>query len=187
MMKKNNETRNIHQTIRAVAWWMADILIVLVFACFFVLYLGYRVEVDGRSMEPLLQNEDVVLIDKVCYNFHEAERFDVVAFVRGSETEKISVKRIVGLPGETVQIQDGDLYINGKLLDTEGRIAKAAVAGLAEEPLQLGEDEYFVMGDWPEVSEDSRFATVGAVHKEQICGKVWFRLEPFSSIGLIGG
>ena len=93
---------------------------------------------------------------------------------------------MVALPGETVQIRNGDIYINGQKLDTEGRIRTAAVAGRAEETITLGEDEYFVMGDWPEVSEDSRFDSVGNVHREQIIGRVWFRLEPFSSFGPIG-
>lgn len=176
----------MRQTVRSAAWWVADILIVLVLAWFFVLYLGHRVQVDGRSMEPLLKNQDVVLIDKVCYNLHEIKRFDVIAFRRTDSEEKLSIKRVVGLPGETVQIRDGEIYVDGALLDTGGRIATAAVAGLAEYPVRLAQDEYFVMGDWPEASEDSRFATVGNIHREQIYGRVWFRLEPFSSFGLIG-
>lgn len=186
MRKWDNRVGSVHRIISGAARWAADVLIVLMLAWFFVLYMGYRVEVDGRSMEPLMKNQDIVLTDKVCYNFRDVKRFEVIAFRKPDHAEKISVKRVVALPGETVQIRNGDIYINGQKLDTEGRIRTAAVAGRAEETITLGEDEYFVMGDWPEVSEDSRFDSVGNVHREQIIGRVWFRLEPFSSFGPIG-
>lgn len=182
---KNDEMYRTHRLIQTAACWVTNIMAVILLALFVVMGVGAEIQVDGRSMEPTLENQDVVLINKICYDFHNVGRFDVVAFSRKEDSSSLLIKRIVGLPGETVQINDGHIYIDGVQLDTEGYMETAAVAGLAKEPVTLGESEYFVMGDWPEVSEDSRFDSVGNVEQSQILGKVWFVMRPFSRMGFV--
>ena len=151
-------------------------------------------------MEPTLENADSLLIDKVSYCFKEPERYDVVVFVPNiANVSKYYVKRIVGLPGETVQIIDGLVYINGEPLEddviysfdlkdedgNEMEPEKIYNAGLASEPVTLGYDEYFVLGDNRNNSEDSRFANVGNVKYSSIIGRIWAVSAPFGRMGLV--
>ena len=109
---------------------------------------------------------------------------DVVVFER--EDKKTNVKRVIGVPGDVVQIKDSRLYLNGELLELEDKdLETVALAGLAENPVELGEKEYFLLGDNRDSSEDSRFANVGNVKEEQILGKVWLRISPLIDFGLI--
>ena len=134
-------------------------------------------------MTPLLKSEEVVLMNRLSYDFGNPDRFDVVVFQR--DDKKANVKRVIGLPGEEIQIKGGFIYINGKKLEAEdGKLEQVALAGLAEEPVKLGEDEYFLLGDNRESSEDSRFSNVGNVHKDQILGKVWIRISPLTELRL---
>lgn len=107
---------------------------------------------------------------------------DVVAFQRADGN--VTVKRVVGLPGETVIIQNGHIYIDGKLLETD-KISEISLSGLAENPITLLPDEYFLIGDNADSSEDSRFQNVGNVRSSQILGRVWLRVLPFGRFGLI--
>ena len=97
------------------------------------------------------------------------------------------MKRVVGLPGETIQIQNGQVLVDGTALKEAGFGQTYTVAGLAEVPIHLGEEEYFLLGDNGDSSEDSRFAIVGNVHRDQILGKIWLRVAPFSEFGFAGG
>ena len=108
---------------------------------------------------------------------------DIIAFRQGDSA--VSIKRVIGLPGETVQIRDQAVYINGERLEAESGLEAVSIAGAAEFPVELSENEYFVLGDNRDSSEDSRFSGTGNVKREQILGKVWLRLEPFSEFGLI--
>ena len=107
----------------------------------------------------------------------------MVVFER--EDGKSNIKRVIGLPGEEVQIRDGFVYIDGEKLEAERGLNTAVLPGLAENPVTLGEDEYFLLGDNREGSEDSRFVNIGNVKRDQIQGKVWLRLMPLLDIGLI--
>lgn len=178
--------------LRTVTNWVVDIVVVVALACFTVYAFGTQVRVAGNSMSPVLNSGDVVLMNQIELDFGKPERFDVVVFQR--EDQKTNIKRIVGLPGETVQIQDGRVWINGEVLEEEkiqvevdGEMheeeKKIALAGLAENPVVLGEGEYFLLGDNRDSSEDSRFANVGNVKEEQIIGRVWFRIGPVFELG----
>ena len=134
-------------------------------------------------MQPALETEDVVLVNRLVYDFQSPDRFDVVVFRR--EDGKWNVKRVIGLPGEAVQIKDGKIYINDILLQEEESASVITSPGLAEHPVILGEDEYFLLGDNRDSSEDSRFANVGNVRKENMIGKVWLRLFPLLDMGLV--
>lgn len=163
--------------MRQIAWLGGNVLCIAVLIVFFFMEIGCRVTVSGRSMEPELKNQDIVLMDKIWYAFHKVDRFDVIQFQKSADADDLYLKRVIGLPGETIQITDGVVYVNGAPLDTRGRIDTITVGGIAEEPMKLGEDEYFVLGDRTQVSEDSRFASVGAVNASWIRGRIWFRLS----------
>ena len=180
--------------VRGIVCWITDIIVVVAMACYTHYAFGNLVLVSGNSMSPLLNSEDIVLMNQLKLDLGKPERFDVVVFER--EDQKRNIKRIIGLPGETVQIQDGQVLINGQVLEEKGitmEVAgemvkaqkKIALAGLAENPVVLGADEYFLLGDNRDSSEDSRFANVGNVKESQIIGKVWFRIHPTLNMGII--
>ena len=132
-----------------------------------------------------MKDGDVVLLNKLWYNFTDPKRMDIVAFHAKDGETKTYVKRVVGLPGETVQIRGGVLYINGKECPLPESAGELSLPGLAENGVTLAENEYFVLGDYSDTSEDSRFANIGNVTSDQIEGKVWFRAEPFNRMGFI--
>ena len=169
-------------TVRVVMSWVVDVTVVIAFAWFCMHTFGVQITVAGQSMMPLLNSGDVVWMNRLVYDFGKPERLDVVVFQR---EDKRTVKRVIGLPGETIQIQGGYVYINGERLAADNGLDQVSLAGLAENPIELGEDEYFLLGDNRDSSEDSRFANVGNVKREQILGKVWMRVYPFMDIRLI--
>lgn len=153
-----------------------------------ITFVGQRTEVDGASMEPTLSNGDNLIVDKLSYRFRDPERFDIIVFPFKYKERTYYIKRIIGLPGETVQIDEqGNIYINGEVLsESYGReIIRPENVGLAAEPIVLGEDEYFVMGDNRNNSTDSRFAQVGNIKREDIIGRAWVRIWPFSGFGVL--
>jgi signal peptidase I len=159
----------------------------IVLLCYFIItFVGCRARVDGNSMNPTLQNNDSLWVDKISYRISEPERFDVIIFDYDENTDY--VKRIIGLPGEKVRIdQDGNIYINDEILEENygNERIRSTNIGRASQTILLGEDEYFVLGDNRNNSSDSRYADVGNVKKEDIVGKVRLRIYPFSSIGFI--
>ena len=180
----NREKRETN-LLRSTVYWAADLAAVAVLAVFVVLFFCDRVTVTGHSMEPVLAADDVVLVNRVQYHFSDPERYDIIVFTKehGSGT-KTYVKRVIGLPGETVQIMNETVYIDGVPLEEE-TLAHVSLSGLADEPVVLGENEYFVLGDNRDSSEDSRFAGIGNVKRSQIIGRVWFRIGPFENLGSI--
>lgn len=153
--------------------FFVQLAVVITFAWFLVYSFGTRVMGAGASMAPLLEQNELALINRVAYTFHKPRRFDVVAFRTFDGRQ--NVKRIIGLPGERVQIQKGVVYINGEALQ---EFAQAAMAGLAQEEIVLLDNEYFVLGDNRLNSEDSRFQSIGNISGDRIEGKLWLRLFP---------
>ncbi len=165
--------------------WAIDIIVVIGIALFLVVYLGESSTVVGYSMEPSLLNGDRILIDKLKYELTDPERFDVVVFQPNIETSHYYIKRIIALPGETVRIKDGFIYINNKKLLEPMTVDPIISSGLAEEEILLGAGEYFLLGDNRNNSEDSRFPNVGNVKQDNIIGKAWVLITSFSDIKLI--
>lgn len=126
-------------------------------------------------------------MNRVIYRLSSPKRGDVIVFLpNGNQNSHYYVKRVVGLPGETVQIQDGSVYIDGVLLEEDEALDKMIDAGIAQNELTLALDEFFVLGDNRNSSEDSRSGNIGAVKKEDIIGKAWFRLAAeWDAMGLI--
>ncbi len=160
--------------------------VVVVVTMMFILFVAQRTQVSGSSMYPTLHDRDNLIVDKISYRFREPERFDVIVFPYKLEKRTYFIKRIIGLPGETVQIDDlGNIYIDGEILEEDYGYETIQYAGLAAEPITLGKDEYFVLGDNRNNSEDSRFEDVGIICKEEIIGRAWVRIFPFKDFGLV--
>ena len=151
---------------------------VAVFLAFVLVFsVGMKISMVGVSMESALYNGQEVLINRFIYKITSPKRGDVIAFLpNGNQNSHYYLKRIVGLPGESIQIIDGYVYINGERVP-EDEYDKMADYGIAGNEIQLGSDEYFVLGDNRNMSEDSRSGNIGAVKKDTIAGKVWFHLS----------
>ena len=169
--------------------------ILLEYGCYFLILLFFlfiapkflveKVIVDGTSMENTLFDEEQLLIEKVSRYFGELERFDIIVFTKNDgNVEKTYVKRIIGLPGETVQIVGNQIYVDGTVLSESYGKNAMNTEGIAREKITLGE-EYFVLGDNRAVSVDSRQAKVGTVKKEEIDGVVMLRVAPLASFGKV--
>lgn len=162
------------------------LLVVLVLTFMVVTFVGQRTKVLGSSMEPMLKDGDNLIVDKISYRFHEPERFDIIVFPFRYAEKTYYIKRIIGMPGETVYIdENGDIYIDGEILKESYGKEVIADPGRAYEPIELGKDEYFVMGDNRNNSSDSRDPAVGNIHRNEFIGKAWMRIWPLNKIGMI--
>ncbi len=167
--------KNIFETIIST-------VIVVFIAGVIMFFFGMKTSVIGDSMEPTLYNGQSILIDRFVYVLTSPKRNDVIVFLpNGNKNSHYYVKRVIGLPGETVQIKSGMIYIDGKVLDEDDRYDTIADPGIASDPIKLGNGEYFVLGDKRNSSEDSRSGNIGAVEKDMITGKSWFHMASGNS------
>lgn len=174
------------KTLKDVLGTSVYLLIVLVLTFLVVTYVGQRTKVSGASMEPTLEDGDNLIVDKISYRFSDPERFDIIVFPFRYEEKTYYIKRIIGLPGETVYIdEEGTIYIDGEALAENYGKEVITDPGRAYEPVTLGDDEYFVMGDNRNNSQDSRDPVVGNIHKSEIIGKAWMRIWPLDKMGMI--
>ena len=183
--RKEQRRKNVREVISTILY-----LAILCAAVYFILhYVGQRTVVRGDSMDTTLSDGQNLIMDKLSYHFRNPERYDIVIFPGPEEygEHPYYIKRVIGLPGETVQIKKGKVYINGKKLksDIYGITKYIDEPGIAEEPLELGKDEYFYLGDNRPVSYDSRYEEVGSVHRSEIIGKVWIRIWPLTKFGKV--
>lgn len=165
--------------------WILYLLILFGAVYVIVHYVGERTQVRGDSMYPSLSDGDNLIVDKISYHFSDPKRYDIVVFPFQYQEGTFYIKRVIGLPGETVQIQDGNIYINGKALEEPYGYEPIRNPGLASEAVTLGQDEYFVLGDNRNNSADSREPSVGFVSRDTIIGKAVFRIWPASSVGFL--
>lgn len=177
--------KNAGKTIIHTVIWLAA---VIALSWFLITFVAQRTDVNGTSMVPTLEDGDQLIADKITYRFHDPERFDIIIFPYQYAENTYFIKRVIGLPGETVRIDEqGNIYINGEILSENYGYEQMEYAGLAAEEIQLGEDEYFVLGDNRNVSEDSRYPDVGNIKRGDIIGRAWLRIYPFSKFGLLTG
>lgn len=178
---------DIKDFMSEVGQWALSILIVIILAYSLVTFGIQSVTMIGQSMEPALSNQDVMLINKRSYTFHSPKRYDIIAFKLKEDTEEsyFNIKRIIGLPGEKVQIKNGHIFIDGKVLTDLPFEDLIMTEGTALDEITLEEEEYFVMGDNCNNSEDSRYVNIGNISKKEISGRVFFRISPRSDFGFI--
>lgn len=172
--KKRISKGMVHEFLSVLFFCFAAVLLAVVI----VVSFGLKTSMIGVSMEPALQNGQTVFIDRFVYKLLSPKRGDVIVFLpNGNTNSHYYLKRVVGLPGERLQIIGGYVYVNGVMLDEDESLDKIAEPGIAEIEITLGPDEYFVLGDNRNNSEDSRSGNVGPVKKSNIIGKAWFHLS----------
>ena len=185
-MARRSKGLTFYEKKKRVSKDMVREILVTIFYCFaavllaFVLIflVGMKISVIGVSMEPALYNGQEVFINRFIYKLLSPRRGDIIAFLpNGNKNSHHYLKRVVGLPGEWVQVIDGYVYIDGELLDEGDVYDKILDPGIAENEITLGIDEYFVLGDNRNNSEDSRSGNIGPVKKDTIAGKAWFHLS----------
>lgn len=172
--------------LSVIGKWIFKIAVTCLLAFVGVWYFGQQVSTVGDSMNPVLRNGDVVLVNRIIYNATTPKRGDIIVFKpKGNENAHYYIKRIVGLPGESVEIMENRIYIDGEKLDEDYVATDIDDVGIVSEKIQLAGDEYFVLGDNRKSSEDSRNADVGNVKREYIYGKAWMILSPKKDFGLV--
>jgi len=185
-MYLNSKKPKYKKYLKALLLWIIEIALVILAAYLIIEYALEKTTMMGVSMNPTLNEGEKIIINKMSYFKGEPERYDVIVFSQSKNGHGYyNIKRVIGLPGDTVEIVNGEVYINGVKLQEVIPVEAMRVAGLADEAIVLGENEFFVLGDNRNYSEDSRFANIGIIVKEDIIGKAWLRLEPFSIIDKI--
>ncbi len=183
---KEKSPRDKSDMVKETLSFILYIAIVFLVTYLVIHYVGQRTQVSGTSMEYTLSDGDNLIVDKISYRFHDPERFDIIVFPFQYKEDTYYIKRIIGLPGETVQIDDeGNIYIDGEVLEESYGREIILDPGEAASPIELGEGEYFVLGDNRNASSDSRDPSVGKIRREDIIGRAWLRLYPFDRIGFI--
>lgn len=172
--------------IREIIIWIVELVAVVLLSYVIVAFGMVKTSMIGESMAPTLADGESIIVNKIQYRFTSPKRFDVIVFRQnGNEHSYYNIKRVIGLPGETVQIKDGFIYIDGRKLEEEYRFDEISNSGLAREAVTLDANEYFVLGDNRNASEDSRYTNIGLIVKDDIVGKAWIRVSPFDFISKI--
>lgn len=165
--------------------WVLYILVIVLITMFIVNYVGQRTKVSGDSMETTLHDGDNLIVDKLSYYFTDPKRYDIVVFPYKRQEGVFYIKRIIGMPGDRIQIIDGYVYIDGEKSDEDYGNQTMIHAGLAIDEITLGDNEYFVLGDNRNNSADSRDPSVGILTGDDFLGKAWIRVYPFNNMGVI--
>lgn len=172
--------------LKAAVIWAAEIAAVLILGIVLAVGYGKITVMQEGSMDPTLNAGDVLLVNRMAYRFSTPKRGDIIVYKTGDDKKASThIKRIIGLPGETIQIKDGQILIDGETYQEDGGFPAIENAGVAETRVTLGNGEYFVLGDNRNNSEDSRYADMGNVKKRNIIGKVWFIASPWSRFGFV--
>lgn len=185
---KNRQRRNrdvYTGRARKITLWAVQIAAAVILAFLLVAAFGIQVTCSGMSMDPTVADGERVLINRAAYLFSEPQADDVVVFSsEGAVDGAPNIKRVVGVPGDTIEISGGSLYVNGERYSDVADTESMEYAGRAATEITLGEDEYFVLGDNRNNSEDSRYQSIGNVTADEIQGKVWLKLS-LSDFGLV--
>ena len=172
--------------VKEVLLWILQRALTILLAFTFVYFIGLRTSAVGQSMAETIYNGDNILVNRFVYAVSNPKPNDIIVFKpNGNEKSHLYIKRVIGVPGDTVQIIKGVVYVNGEVFSEAISTSSIEEAGIAAEPIVLKEDEYFVLGDNRNNSEDSRFANIGNVRKEHIIGKVWFRIVSWKEFGFL--
>ena len=174
------------KAIKSILNTVLYMLVLIALTVLFMRFVMQRTLVSGNSMQPTLQDGDSLMVDKLSYRFKDPERFDIVVFPYRHGDETFIIKRVIGLPGETVQITtDGRIRVNDEVLTEHYGLEVIQNPGRAIEKITLADDEYFLLGDNRNNSLDSRDASIGNVKRRDLVGKAFIRVWPFSSFGIL--
>ena len=176
-------TSSAKKVIKEIIIWILLIVITISASYFITTNVFVKTSVSGTSMEPTLKEGQVVIVNKLEYYIKSPKRNDVIVYKQSNkEHSYFEIKRVIGLPGETVKIKNGIVYINDEAIKEKVKTEAISNSGLAEEGVKLDDNEYFVLGDNRNDSEDSRFAGIGNVLKNEILGKAVATEKPFSLV-----
>ncbi|MDO4938803.1 MAG: signal peptidase I [Lachnospiraceae bacterium] len=183
---------------RTILLLIVHVIAVISIAWFLVWGFGQSQYMIGQSMEPTIEPGDKVSVNRIEYHFSDPERYDLIAYYMDDVIAEdydnknedmippeVTIKRIIGLPGETIRIADGKIYVDDTVLSDNPEYDNISLAGIASKPITLENDEYFVVGDNRKASEDSRYEKIGNIKKYRIIGKIWFRTKPFKKLGRV--
>ena len=163
-----------------------EIIVTLVFAVLVAISAFQTVTLQESAMEPTYSVGQKFFVNRALYKIKSPKRGDVIVFkTSASDDAALHIRRVIGLPGETVQIKEGQIYINGNVYEENGAYQEIADGGVAVSAITLVSGEFFVLGDNRNNSEDSRFSDIGNISKKYIVGKIWFTVSPKSKIGFI--
>lgn len=171
---------------RGIVKWVFELIVTLVFAVLVAISAFQTVTLQESAMEPTYSVGEKFFVNRALYKISSPKRGDVIVFkTSASDSAALHIRRVIGLPGETIQVKDGKIYINGKAYEENGAYQDMTDGGLANSAITLESGEYFVLGDNRNNSEDSRFSDIGNISKKYIVGKVWFTVSPKNKIGFI--
>ena len=178
------EDRKVRRTLN----WIFQILVALVFGILVGISLFQSVTMQENSMEPTLQVGERFFVNRALYKVSSPKRDDIIVYkTSGSDDAALHLGRVIGLPGETVQISNGNILINGEVYDENHDFPEISNAGVASSGISLESGEYFILGDNRNNSEDSRYGDIGNINKKYIVGKVWFIISPKDKFGFLKG
>ena len=176
------------EKVRGFMRWGFEIVVTLVLAAMVGIMLFQTVTMQESSMEPTIAVGDRFFINRVVYKFSSPKRGDLIVFrTNASDDAALHIRRVIGLPGETIQISGGRILIDGEAYKEGKDFPMISNPGLASSSITLESGEYFVLGDNRNNSEDSRYADIGMIKKRYIAGKIWFTCAPFEKLGFTKG
>lgn len=182
------ETHLEDKKVRNILIWIFEIAVVFVFSILVGIFLFQSVTMQESAMEPTLSVGDRFFVNRVVYKFSSPQRGDLIVFkTSGSDDAALHISRVIGLPGERIQISNGKVLIDGEVYEEDLELADIRNAGIASSAVSLESGEYFVLGDNRNNSEDSRYGDIGNVKKKYIVGKLWFTISPREKIGFLKG
>ena len=192
MENEANKAKKPGNIFREIFHMFFYMLFVVVVTMLIIRFVGQRTEVSGGSMENTLHDGDNLIVDKLTYRFRDPERFDIIVFPYKYKEKTFYIKRIIGLPGETVQItEEGEILIKG-IDEEEFHVLKENYGkdviknpGIASQPIFLSNHEYFVLGDNRNFSADSRDPSVGIISGDDIIGRAWIRIWPIDKFEIL--
>lgn len=186
--KEKLETHLEDKKVRNILTWIFEIAVVFVFSILVGIFLFQSVTMQESAMEPTLSVGDRFFVNRVVYKFSSPQRGDLIVFkTSGSDDAALHISRVIGLPGERIQISNGKVLIDGEVYEEDLELADIRNAGIASSTVSLESGEYFVLGDNRNNSEDSRYGDIGNVKKKYIVGKLWFTISPREKIGFLKG
>ena len=176
------------EKVRGFMRWVFEIVVTLVLAAMVGIMLFQTVTMQESSMEPTIAVGDRFFINRVVYKFSSPKRGDLIVFrTNASDDAALHIRRVIGLPGETIQISGGRILIDGEAYKEGKDFPMISNPGLVSSSITLESGEYFVLGDNRNNSEESRPADSGRVKKRYIAGKIWFTCAPFEKLGFTKG